>query len=328
LTIRTLRSTKENHLFQMNLIRILLFLTLTMIDFADIAATPVSTSDALRDQCLQELRNVLRSEKEWIKVHAAEYLLWIGEPAGVKTVYLDELRQFENQSPYRIGIWRVLAQAATTPEEKKKWTDQIAAAFKAPNGPDRIHAAETLAKLGISPTTVDAEATRKAIAGENRDLSLYTLWGASLSDEKTAPANRRKFLNLALSRSEETATRKLGAFILRRLGGLSAADWKQLAEAALSEPVSSAVQLNLVHAALVTASTGATRSELYRLLRVKMLTARHSPAVGDRLELVTALAQTGIPADIPVLVPMLKHENADVRAGAAYAILKIEKKEK
>ncbi|RRA98025.1 HEAT repeat domain-containing protein [Larkinella rosea] len=285
------------------------------------SAQPVS--DALRSQCLQELRTVLRTEQEWIKVHAAEYLLWIGEPAGVQDVYLDELQKFSTKAPYRIGIWRVLAQAATTPDEKEKWTDPIAAAFKDPNGPDRIHAAETLAKLGISPTTVDAEAARKAISGENRPLSLYTLWGATLSDAKTAPANRRKFLDLALNRQEEVAPRKLGTFITRRLGGLTAAEWKQLAEAALSEPVSSAVQLNLVHAALVTASTEATRSEPYRLLRIKMLAAQQSPAVGDQLELVAALAETGLPVDVAVLTPLLKHENADVRAGAAYAILKI-----
>ncbi|RCR71190.1 hypothetical protein [Larkinella punicea] len=307
----------------MKQIQTLLFFFLFMIDFASTPVSAQSTSDALRNQCLQELRTVLKTEQEWIKVHAAEYLLWIGEPAGVQEVYLEELRQFEKKSPYRIGIWRVLAQASTTPAEKKKWTDQIAAAFADPNGTDRIHAAETLAKLGISPTTVDPEATRKALAGDNRALSLYTLWGATLSDAKSAPANRQKFLDLALARSEETAPRKLGAFIIRRLGGLTTAEWNRLAEAALSEPVSSGLQLNLVHAALVTASPKARQSEPYRLLRIKMLAAKASPALGDQLELATALSEKGIAADLPVLVPMLKHENADVRAGAAYAILKI-----
>ncbi|MGV3560246.1 hypothetical protein [Larkinella arboricola] len=298
-----------------------------MINIASLPASVQALPDTLRNQCLQELRTVLQTEQEWIKVHAAEYLLWLGQPAGVQDVYLNELRQFATKPQYRIGIWRVLAQAAASPEEKKKWTDQIAAAFKDPAGPDRIHAAETLAKLGISPTTVDAEATRKAIAGESRPLSLYTLWGASLADSKAAAANRQQFLTLALNRQEEAAPRRLGTFILRRLGGLSAADWKKLAEAALSEPISSGVQLNLVHAALVTASPSVTRSEPYRLLRIKMLAAKQSEAVGDRLELVTALAETGRPADVAVLTPMLKHENADVRAGAAYAILKIQKRE-
>ncbi|MRS60460.1 HEAT repeat domain-containing protein [Larkinella terrae] len=294
-----------------------------MTNLAKPAASAQPVSDALRNQCLQELRTVLRTEQEWIKVHAAEYLLWIGERAGVQDVYLDELQKFSTKAPYRIGIWRVLAQAAATPEEKKKWTDQIAAAFADPNGTDRIHAAETLAKLGISPTTIDADATRKAIAGENRPLSLYTLWGATLADAKTAPANRRKFLDLALNRQEEAAPRRLGAFITRKLGGLTSAEWKQLAEAALAEPAASGLQLNLVHAALVTASAEARRSEPFRLLRIKLLAAQQSPAVGDQLELVTALAETGLPADVAVLTPLLKHENADVRAGAAYAILNI-----
>ncbi|WP_460634719.1 hypothetical protein [Larkinella harenae] len=297
-----------------------------MMYAANLTASAQTVSDALRSQCLLELRTVLKTEQEWIKVHAAEYLLWLGEPAGVQEVYLNELRQFETKAPYRIGIWRVLAQAAANPAEKKKWTDQIAAAFKDPNGPDRIHAAETLAKLGVSPQTVDAEATRQAIAGSNRALSLYTLWGASLSDPGAVSAHRQTFLKLALAPTEETAPRKLGAFIVRRLGGLTTVEWKRLAESALSEPMSSGLQLNLVHAALVTASADAVRSEPYRLLRVKLLAAQHSSAVGDQLELTAALAEKGLGTDIPVLVPLLKHENADVRAGAAYAILKISKR--
>ncbi|WP_460672505.1 hypothetical protein [Larkinella ripae] len=297
-----------------------------MIDGAHHSAAAQAAPDALQNQCLQELRTVLQTEREWVKVHAAEYLLWLGQPAGVQDVYRNELRQFETQSPYRIGIWRVLAQAAATPAEKKTWTDRIVAAFADPNGPDRIHAAETLAKLGISTATVAAEASRKAIAGENRPLALYTLWSATLADAKTAPVNRRKFLELALNRQEETAPRKLGAFILRKLGGVTAAEWKQLAEAALAEPVSSGLQLNLVHTALVTAPAEASRSEPYRLLRVKLLATQHSAVVGDQLELAAALAEKGTATDVPVLVPFLKHENADLRAGAAYAILKIKAK--
>ncbi len=266
---------------------------------------------------------MLKTEQEWVKVHAAEYLLWLGQPAGVQDIYQNELRKFATKSPYRIGIWRVLAQAATTPQEKKKWTDAIAEAFKDPNGPDRIHAAETLAKLGISPITVDAEATRKALAGDNPALALYTLWGATLADPETLPTNRQTFLNLAIDPTEEVARRKLGAFILRRLGGLNSADWQKIARSALNEPPAAGARLSLLHTALVTAPGQATDSEEYHQVRTQLLAAQHSPATGDQLELTAALAEKGTLADVPVLTPLLKHENADVRAGAAYAILKI-----
>ncbi|WP_128548156.1 hypothetical protein [Larkinella soli] len=302
--------------------RVLLFY-LFMTHYVSPSGSAQPVSAALQNQCLQELRTVLQTGQEWVKVHAAEYLLWLGKPAGVREVYLDELRQYGTKPPYRIGIWRVLAQAAANPAEKKQWTDRIAAAFADFNGPDRIHAAETLAKLGISPMTFAAEAARKAIAGENRALSLYTLWGTGLSDPEAGAGNRQTFLNLVLNKNEETPPRRLGAFILRKLGGLTPAEWQKLAESALSEPVSSGVQLNLVHAALTTAPADAVRSEPYRSLRAKLLEARHSAAVGDQLELATALAETGTAADVPVLVRLLQHENADVRAGAAYAILKI-----
>src|SRR4051794_7599525 len=62
-----------------------------------------------------ELRRALKDEPKFVKVHAAEALLELGIGQDVKSVFESERRRHEAESPYRIGIWRVLARTATTP---------------------------------------------------------------------------------------------------------------------------------------------------------------------------------------------------------------------
>ncbi|MBD2703528.1 hypothetical protein IC229_22980 [Spirosoma sp. BT702] len=288
------------------------------------AATSSVKPDSLRQVCLLELRNLLHTQTGWIKVHAAEYLLWANEPASVREVYLEELRRFENESPYRIGIWRVLAQAATDTAEKNKWIVRITTAFINPDGPDRVHAAESLAKLGVSPMSLDRKVTQEALVSPNGALALYTLWGTTLSDDATSVTSKRsKFLEMALNQHEDVAIRRLSAFILRRLGDLNVADWTKLANATLIEPVSSGIRVNLLHAAIVTSPASEKQTIPYYQLRTELLAVHSTSLTSDLLELIAALSQKGESTDVVVLLPYLKHENADVRAGAAYAVLKI-----
>lgn len=77
------------------------------------------TSDELQMESLRVLREVLHHQNEWVKVHAAEFLLWTGYPEEVKEIYLSEEKIYGEKPQYRIGIWRVLAQAADSDVEKK-----------------------------------------------------------------------------------------------------------------------------------------------------------------------------------------------------------------
>src|SRR5688500_6043465 len=103
------------------------------------------------EKYIRQIKDVLFNETKWIKVHAAEYLLWLDSEQDVRKLLLEEEIKFGNEIPYRIGIWRVLAQSAKTKQEKNKWIKKIADAFFDVEGSDRIYAAETLAKLGVSP---------------------------------------------------------------------------------------------------------------------------------------------------------------------------------
>src|SRR5262249_61343678 len=100
--------------------------------------------EGLRQRALQVLRTALEREQQWVKVHAAEALLAAGDPQGVKPAFDRELAEKVNVRPYRIGIWRVLAQAARNADAREPWVNNIVKAFLDTEGSDRLHAAETL----------------------------------------------------------------------------------------------------------------------------------------------------------------------------------------
>lgn len=282
----------------------------------------------IKDQSVRELRTVLDSQSEWVKVHAAEFLLWAGYPEGVSEAFKEEEKSYEEKSQYRIGIWRVLAQAAPDSGTKARYTDKIARAFLDTGGTDRIHAAETLAKLGISPVGLNAAVVREALQSSVKPLALYTKWSVAYTSPDSMASSRAAFLDLI--RGGEPAGRSTAAYSLRKLGGLSQEEWNDLSGAALDEPLSSASSVYLLSTALVTAPVESPDS-VYARLHTAILEHAKAPGKGDRMEMCMALSERGTEEDIPLLTSLLRNEfplgkeadDADVRAGAAYALLKI-----
>jgi len=288
-------------------------------------------SDALKKEAVQTLRTVLKTQSEWVKVHAAEFLLWSGYPQGVREIYLEEEKQWGGKSPYRIGIWRVLSQAAINAEEKKFWRDKILKAFLDTNGTDRIHAAETLAKLHISPFTEHPVRTTESLDSPVRSLSLYTRWSVAFTSQDSLLNVRKSFLEITTSRNEDAPYRKLAAYVLRNSGGLPPAEWEILAQSALNEPEGSEVKINLLNAALITTPDDASNSGLYSHVYEAFLKYKNGSKKSIQMEIAAGLAEKGNREDLPILISYLKNENplgqdtddADVRASASYAILKM-----
>ncbi len=288
---------------------------------------------------------MLHSQSDWVKVHAAEYLLWAGFPAEVRTVFLEEEQRFGHQPPYRIGIWRVLAQAAPTVKERAIWLDRIQQAFQDTLGPDRVHAAETLAKLG-TPVAAPANVTKRAVESNDKALSLYTQWALAHQSAGATVRTCRLFLGKLTARQSDAATRRLSAYSLRHLGQMTGAQWRHLAQTALVESDSSGVKTHLLSAAFVQAPASAADTRLFVRIRDQLLSVQKSPHKVDRTELAMALARRGTPNELPVLVAMLSNQspllgissnasaeallqtpdNADVRAAAAYAILRVQQR--
>src|ERR1700743_1561593 len=113
--------------------------------------TPAGSS-GLRQQAIERLWENLSTTQKLEKAHAAEYLIWLGldKKGEVYRTFLREDSLYSGESPYRIAVWRILARAATDPQQKKIWTDKIAAVWLDTAAPDEVHAAESLSKLNFS----------------------------------------------------------------------------------------------------------------------------------------------------------------------------------
>lgn len=311
---------------------------LYLINFSMISCNTVATQpDPLADKAMNELRTVLATQSQFIKVHAAEYLIWLGDAEEVKKEYLKEDSLYHTQTPYRIGIWRVLAEAEENPADKARWINKVFDVYGDPRAPDRLHATETLAKLQQSPLERYPDITRETLASDNRNLRTYALWAVSYASDTAMEKNRTEFLHLAAT-DPDSIIRKISAFILRKIKGLTTDEWTSLANRALAEPAASGMRHSLLNTVFVTLPEGAGNEELFRRTEQEMLKDHAHFSAAERIELALSLADKGTDSHLPILTSMLNNEHvtgiyepnskegADVRATAAFAILKIKER--
>lgn len=305
------------------------------------------SSDSTVLRALEELRTNLETQSLWDKVHAAEYLIWAGRPEGVYETYKEEEARFIHQSPYRIGIWRVLAQCADSAEERQDYIRNILQAFKDPEGTDRLHAAETLTKLRVPLIEEAPEATAEILRGETSPLFLYTLAGASLGTSHGAKSNFQLLVALTTDDESTAQTQMQGAYALRHIGGLSHSEWHSLVKTALDKPEGSGARVYLLSSAFVTAPESERSSAVVFSLHAQLTNYKNAGSKGARAEMAVALAEKGDAQDIETLRSILNNddplntgkltsreqiisapENADVRSAAAYAVLSIHSRQK
>lgn len=294
-------------------------------------------TDALKEKALNELLLTLKTQPEFIKVHAAEYLIWLGHTKEARQEFLHENELHGNQPKYRIGIWRVLSETETDPEKKKIWYDKVYQAFGDLNGPDRLHASETLAKLKLSPLERYPEATQKSLADELRNMQVYTHWALSYAPDADTDQYRRDLLQM-VANDTNNIVRMISAYIVRRNKGLTPGEWTKLATDALAEPDTSGLKKNLLNTAFVTFPDGMKETSDYEKIRQAITKNYQQFSAEERIGLAQALAEKGDESDIALLTSYLNNENsagiyqadtkegADVRAAAAYAILKIKQR--
>ncbi|WP_270089052.1 hypothetical protein [Sphingobacterium sp. SYP-B4668] len=166
---------------------------------------------------LKTLNLVLEQQEKWVKVHAAEFLLWSGaDTTLVAQTYRLEEKQHAGLSPYRIGIWRVLYQASTTPSDKKMYLDKIMTAFR--EGPDHLHALETLAKLKIPITnSITAHGAEVLKDQEVTPMYLYGLWNMYYDEGISKDVIVDKLLTVLIDPTLSSNLRIVACYILRYL---------------------------------------------------------------------------------------------------------------
>lgn len=277
-----------------------------------------SVSPALHARSLAVLRTALTDldspDHRWARVHAAEMLIALGEPAGVEEVYLAELKQFADVPQYRIGIWRVLSRAARQAGRPDPWFDKIVAALVDPNGPDRQHAVETLGKLARRVPPAAEQAARQLMKSDEPAMAAFAAWVVGINDPNTGLAALKVMLE-----SDVSEARRLAAYALRFQEDLAPDLTATLVRVALREPPNSTARLHLLSSALVHAQAGPEKTRLKSAL-LKYLETGTEP---QRHEAANALAQAGDRGDIAALEPLLDSPEPDSRIGAAYAILRL-----
>lgn len=280
-----------------------------------------------------ELTTVLHERKMFIKAHAAEYLIWTGHYQPALQEFLKEERLHGTEPKYRIVIWRILTQAEQDPARKKMWLNKILHVYADLSAPDRIHASETLAKLSQPVHDLYPEVTAKTLASTDLILKNYALWASGYGSEKRMDKVRGQLLHMALTDTAET-NRKISAYALRFIKGLSMPQWEQLYKAAAESHKTSPTYTSYVVAAMMTEPANADAKKV-AILRKMLLGDAYQYNAGQRIDLSIALANKGGKEDLPMLENFLKNkdvngkydissdEGADLRAAAVYAILKI-----
>lgn len=295
--------------------------------------------DSLRNQSIVQLESALQTGTRFVKVHAAEYLLSLSQDhsKAIRKTFIAEEKLYGTEPKYRLGIWRVMAQAE--PENKKFWVDKIFTVYRDKSASDRLGGAESLAKLTISPFAEEPAITWEILKGEATPLSAFTLWAASvgITDRDSIWNNRNTLLNLIPRTQKSNYIRSIAAVALNRLGGLDGGQWHSLRQVADAEPDTSAAKIYLLSSAYVTAPEDSVNTVNYQRIRKELLETSESSNKDIRYELATALSKKGGPSDLELLSSLLNNKNpipdqaggdmnADVRIAAAYAILKIDER--
>ena len=263
---------------------------------------------------LTTLRATLAEEQGWIKVHAGEVLTTQGEAAAVHAVYQKELIAHGDEPRYRWGIRRTLALTAPTPAERAQWIDPIAAALIDPATPDRVNALEGLGKLGPPHSSAVLDAAAHWLPTASPEDGVFLHWLQAQSGDASAWPKIVAQLN-----APGLDARLRAAFLLRRVGTTDPAALAALTRAADAEPADSSARAIIVGGAYLLHASAPRMADWRATL--DHIVANGAP--NDRYEALQSLRTFYRPADLPMLLALLKYPHGDVRTGAAWAILTV-----
>ena len=266
------------------------------------------------ERAVATLRRVMAEEREWVKVHAAEMLVYNNYPGGVREAFEAEL-ELGPGPKYRIGVWRVLAKAAGNDAAlRRKYVDEIVAAFEDRDGTDRLHAVETLGKLGYA--TVSPELREVAENGEGT-FRAYARWVVANSGTPEDEA----FLAELLS-SPDAQVRGCVAYALRAFDGVRDATLEKLLSTARGESADSSARVYAWSAAYVHASKAGRVTEEAEAV-TELLAYAETGDKGQRNEVCSALGTVAGEESGGLLVRLLDDPEPDVQAHAAHALIRI-----
>jgi len=267
------------------------------------ADSEAALDPAVREQAVEVLRTNLAQEARWVKVHAAEFLLELGYPEGVYETFDAERIEHGDTPLYRIGIWRVLAKASTSPDAYRQWVDKIREALRDPDGPDRLHATETLSKLPYQATAEEQAILEEFATSDDEPIAAFA---ACMLVHAGREAYESTLKSLLLT--EDDRTRQCAAYALRHIEEVPWPISDRLSEVASLEPADTLAGVYLHAAAYSHAPDDAAAAPH----REAVLNYARTGKTNEQYEATAVLAQKGTEADIPLLVDLLEDDDQDV----------------
>jgi hypothetical protein len=252
------------------------------------------------------LERALAEDIGWVRVHAAEALITIGEAGIARATYERELLVLE-VGPARVGAWRVLAFTARSDSERAAWVRKIAEVLTVPGAADRLQALESLCKLRAPITgTVLAQAQAMS-AGPEPERPLGT-WALHLAGDSPAVGAL-----VAMLGSTDPVVRLRSAYALRWIGAPTDATRAAVAAAIEAEPADSLARPYLLSAALVLEASPAHQAAWLRLAEDLL---QHG-VPGARYELSQTMPAPTVRLSTDSLLAAAARATGDERIGAA-----------
>lgn len=272
--------------------------------------TSTNQSTSRRQPFITQLEHELTINTGWVRIHAADALLDHGQKAIVTRTFAAE--SASDSSTFRTGIWRVMARATPTDQERQNFIARIRRVMHDPNAADRLQAAESLCKLGASDAS-DIPMLEQWLKTADDATAPFPQWLLILShplgQRSSHEARLTKFLE-----SDANVARLRAGFALGRLKNIEINSALQLTQQAQREPSDSIARVYLKAAALLHEPP---HSLAIPDLKKELSAYLKNGLPNEQLEAATILGRCGTAQDLPRLAPLLTNPEADARIGAA-----------
>lgn len=273
-----------------------------------------SHSDSRREQLILRLEHELKANSGWVQVHAADALLDHGEASRADASFAPI--GDAPPKPFRIGVWRVLARAAKTKRARLACIENIQKVLHDRAAPDRLQAAESLAKLQVLNDSNRA-LLHQWLSSAAESSAAFARWLLVISSPPAdRPAEEARLA--ALLDSADPIARLRAAFALGRLPSIGLASRNRLRQQLDREPADSPARIYVLSANL--RRSGGDSPNIEKLTReLAAMLFRAKPA--EQLEGATVLGQYGGAEARSTLEALLASPEPDARIGAASGLL-------
>lgn len=280
------------------------------MQFSAAPAHSQRVSASTQARCLALLRETASSPTApfFVRVHAAEALIFHGYPEGLEAPFAELRRASPDQF---VGATRVLARLhRADPAKHAAAVGQLLDVFRhGESFRPRLVALESLAKLGYAEPLPDIE--REAREGRDGMMGMAR-WVLANSGNADAEARLADLLD-----QPDPLAYRYAAYATRFLNTLRPATLARLDACAARLQPDDPARVYVLSARFVHTPAGQRPAARQALLGYA------TGAANERYEVAEALGIAGSAADVPQLEKLLADPDPDVRVAAAHALLRM-----